>query len=158
MNSNIILIVLGEPNSTFLEVLFKYFISSNFKKNNKRVVLIGNKRLFYKQMEYLKYKININEIHDLKYAKKNFINLINVDYNFKKIFSKISSSSNKYIENCFNLAIKLIASNKLSKLMNGPISKSHFLKKRYLRQLLQQHNLYNPALVNLNNLLPQQNA
>ena len=70
MNSNIILIVLGEPNSTFLEVLFKYFISSNFKKNNKRVVLIGNKRLIYKQMEYLKYKININEIHDLKYAKK----------------------------------------------------------------------------------------
>tara|TARA_Y100000741_G_C18234917_1_gene551276 strand:+ start:380 stop:1342 length:963 start_codon:yes stop_codon:yes gene_type:complete len=131
MNSNIILIVLGEPNSTFLEVLFKYFISSDFKKNKKRIVLIGNKRLILKQMEYLKYKININEIHDLKYAKKKIINLINVDYNFKKIFSKISSSSNKYIENCFNLAIKLIESNKLSKLMNGPISKSHFLKKKY---------------------------
>ena len=32
MNINIILIVLGEPNSTFSEILFKYFKSKNLKK------------------------------------------------------------------------------------------------------------------------------
>ena len=45
MNSKIILIILGEPNSTFSEVLFKYFKSPNFKKNKNKIVLIGSKKL-----------------------------------------------------------------------------------------------------------------
>ena len=45
MNTNKILIVLGEPNSTFSEVLFKYFKSKSFKKNKKKIILIGNKFL-----------------------------------------------------------------------------------------------------------------
>ena len=49
MNNKIILIVLGEPNSTFSEILIKYFKSKNFKKNNKNVILIGNYELFKKQ-------------------------------------------------------------------------------------------------------------
>ena len=31
------------------------------------------------------------------------INIINIDYKFKKNFNKISKNSNTYIENCFNL-------------------------------------------------------
>ena len=33
MSTNKILIILGEPNSTFSEVLFKYFRSKFFKQN-----------------------------------------------------------------------------------------------------------------------------
>ena len=36
MNINTILIVLGEPNSTFSEILFKYFKSEKFKKFKKK--------------------------------------------------------------------------------------------------------------------------
>ena len=54
MNSNIILIVLGEPNSTFSEILFRYFKSNNFKKNTNRIVIIGSKKLFKEQMKILK--------------------------------------------------------------------------------------------------------
>ena len=36
MSSKIILVVLGEPNSTFSEILFKYFKSKKFKKNKKK--------------------------------------------------------------------------------------------------------------------------
>ena len=42
MNINHILIVMTEPKSIFLEILFKYFKSKNFKKKKKKYLLIGN--------------------------------------------------------------------------------------------------------------------
>ena len=131
MNSDIILVILGEPNSTFSEVLFKYFSSINFKKNKNRIILIGNSKLLLKQMKKLNYNFNVNEIINVKDYLKKSINILNVDYSFSKPFAKISGSSNKYIESCFNLAIKLIKLNKINKLINGPISKTHFLKKNF---------------------------
>ncbi len=131
MSSEIILIVLGEPNSTFSEVLFRYFKSKNFKNSKNRIILIGSKRLFEEQMKKLNYNFHINEITNLKKSLKKKINIINVNYMFKKPFSKITSSSNKYIENSFDLALKLIKSGNLNKMINGPISKKHFLKKKF---------------------------
>tara|TARA_A100001011_G_scaffold306122_1_gene320990 strand:- start:1742 stop:2707 length:966 start_codon:yes stop_codon:yes gene_type:complete len=131
MNSKIILIVLGEPNSIFSEVLFNYFKSNNFLRNKHRIILIGSKRLIQKQMERLNYSFYINEIFDIKNAKKKKINIINIDYKFIRPFTKISSSSNRYIEECFDKALQILKSCKLSKLINGPVSKSHFLKKKF---------------------------
>ena len=131
MNSKVILIVLGEPNSTFSEVLFKYFKSVKFKKNKNKIILIGSKKLLEEQMKKLNYKLYLNEINDIKKSQIMLINIINVDYEFKKVFSKITKSSNEYINECFELAIKLIKLNKLNKLINGPISKTHFLKKKF---------------------------
>ncbi len=131
MNTNIILIVPGEPNSTFSEILFKYFKSKNFKKNKNKIIIVGSKKLLERQMKFLKYKIYFNEILDAKKSKKHKVNIINVNYNFKKIFTKITDSSNKYINNCFSLALKLIKTNKINALINGPISKKNFLKKKF---------------------------
>ncbi len=131
MNSNTILIVLGEPNSTFSEVLFKYFKSKDFKKNKNKIIIIGSKKLFQNQMKKLRFNLKVNEIYKLKDSLLKSINIINVNYSFKKTFSKISSSSNKYIEDSFNIALKLIKQNNLKKLINGPISKTHFLKKKF---------------------------
>ena len=131
MNIDKILVALGEPQSTFSEILFKYFSSNNFKKINKKIILIGNKTLLKKQMKKLKYNLSFNEISELKNAKKKLINIINVDYKFKKTFTKISSSSNNYIRKCFNLSLKILNKNKSIAFINGPISKKHFLKKKY---------------------------
>ena len=131
MNTNTILVVLGEPNSTFLEVLFKYFKSYEFKKNKKKIILIGSSKLIQQQMKILKYNFRINEIDKINNYKSKFINVLNVEYKFKKAFTKITSSSNNYIEKCFNLATLLIKDNKLNKLINGPISKTHFLKRKF---------------------------
>ena len=49
MNIKVILIVLGEPNSIFSELLFKYFSSSKFKKKIKKIILIW-KKLIENQM------------------------------------------------------------------------------------------------------------
>ena len=131
MNIKIILIALGEPNSTFSEVLFKYFCSIKFKKTNKKIVLVGCKDLLQQQMKKLRYKLTLNEISNIKYSKSNEINIINVDYKFKKIFNKITSQSNEYIKNCFDLSFKIIKKNKSIGFINGPVSKKHFLKKKY---------------------------
>ena len=131
MNSNFILIILGEPNSTFSELLFKYFKSKNFKKSKDTIVLIGNNKLLKKQMKKLNYNILINEISDIKKAKKKIVNIINVEFKFKKTFTKITSSSNKYIEKSFSIGLKLLKLHNLNKLINGPVSKTHFLKKKF---------------------------
>ena len=131
MNYNIILIILGEPNSTFSELLFKYFKSKNFRNNKNKIVLIGNIKLLKKQMKKLNYNFLINEISDVKKSKEKTINIINVDFKFKQTFTKITSSSNKYIEKSFSIGLKLLKFYKLNKLINGPVSKTHFLKKKF---------------------------
>ena len=132
MKINKILIVLGEPQSTFSEILLKYFSSKEFSKNNKKIILIGSKILFQKQMKKLKFNFKLKKINNLKEAAIKELNILNVNYNNKNIFSKISSGSKKYISNCFKTALDLIKSNKKIILINGPVSKKHFLNKKYL--------------------------
>ena len=131
MNIDYIIIILGEPNSTFSEILGKYF--KNVKKLKRKIVIVGNKNLFEKQLKKLHYTINFKIINKLEQAKKSKVNLININYKFNKIFSNISNKSNKYIEDCFNTSLKIIKGcNNNVVLINGPISKKTFLKKKYL--------------------------
>ncbi len=134
MKINRIIIVLGEPNSTFSEILFKYFNSKEFFKNKKKIIIIGSVSLLEKQTKILKVKLinNFKIISNINDAQIKKINIININYNNKKKFSKISFNSRKYISNCFELALNLIKNNKETILINGPISKKYFLKKKYL--------------------------
>ena len=133
MNYKPILIVAGEPNSIFFEILFKALKSCKFKSP---IILIASYRLLKLQMKALKFnrKIKIiNQKNIEKYKLNNkILNLIDENYNTKIAFKKISGDSNKYIENCFNIAVNLIKSGYTNKLINGPISKKNFLKKKFL--------------------------
>ena len=131
MKVNKILIVLGEPQSTFSEILLKYFYSKEFSKNKKKIILIGSKSLFEKQMRKLKFNFNLRSINILNEAETNELNILNVNYKNQKIFSRISSDSKKYISNCFKIAFKLIKNNEKIALINGPVSKKYFLNKKY---------------------------
>ena len=84
MNIKYILIVLGEPYSTFSEIVGKYFIRK--KKFKQKVILIGNCNLLTKQLKKLNYFFELNEIKDINEAKNNTINIINIQLNFKKFF------------------------------------------------------------------------
>ena len=134
MRINKILIVLGEPHSIFLEILLKYFNSKEFTKNKKKIILIGSKSLFEKQIQISKinFKSRLKLINNIKEAKTKKINILNINYINKKNISKISSNSIKYISNCFDLAFSLIKNDKKTVLINGPISKKYFLKNKYL--------------------------
>jgi len=133
MNYSPILIVGGEPNSIFLEIFFKVL-----KKNKilNPIILISSNKLLSMQMKKLKFKKKIKLLNPLtldKYKLDNkSINLINVEYNTNKAFEKISTKSNTFIENSFNLAFKIIKKYKIHKFINGPISKKNFLNKKFL--------------------------
>ena len=131
MSTKYILIILGEPFSTFSEILGKYF--SKRTKSKKVIILIGNKKLFNDQLKKLKYKLELNEINNLRSAKKNIINFFNISFKYNKAFSKISIKSKKYIESCFDTALDIIKKNEDKFiLINGPVSKKAFLQKKYL--------------------------
>ena len=130
MNIKYIIIVLGEPYSTFSEIIGKYF--KKVKKFKKKIILIGNKSLIIKQLQKLNLSTSLNEVNDYKKAKKNVINIINVYFGYKKTFSNISIKSNRYIEKSFEKSLEIIRKEKKKcVLINGPISKKTFLGKRY---------------------------
>ena len=135
-NNNPLLIVLGEPNSIFSEILFKAYKKKIIQKFNRPIVVIGSENLLKLQMKFLKYSIKIQKINSFDFKKLNFnkkyINIFNVEYRFKKTFDKISNSSNKYINDCFKIAVKLLNEKSAFALINGPVSKTHFLEKKYL--------------------------
>ena len=128
-----ILIINGEPNSIFSEILFKSLKSLEPKHP---LIIISSYKLIKLQMKKLKYNFKIKLI-DTRNIKQNkldnkSINLINVEHDQKRAFDKISKRSNKFIENSFKLAFKLIKQQKIKKVINGPISKKNFLNKKFL--------------------------
>ena len=130
MNYKPIIIVAGEPNSVFLEIFFKFFKKKKFKSP---IIIICSYKLFLLQMKKLNFNFKVNILgKDLSKLnlKKNRINLMNVNYKTEKAFEKITSKSNKYIENCFILGIKLLKSGLSNKLINeehSSIEKPSFL-------------------------------
>jgi len=128
-----ILIVAGEPNSIFVEILIKSLKKNKFKSP---IILIISLRLFEKQIKKLNLKFPFNTIDKKKALTLTLsnkkINIIDINYDFKKPFEKISSKSNEYIIDTFDLALRLIKSGLTNKFINGPISKKFFLNKKFL--------------------------
>ena len=86
MNIEFIIIVLGEPYSTFSEIIGKYFNKN--KKIKKKIKLIGNTELLKKQLNKLNNLFPVNEIKNINEAKKSLVNIINVDFKFKYVLIK----------------------------------------------------------------------
>ena len=133
MNKEPIIIVAGEPNSIFLEIFFKSLKKQTYKSP---LIILASKELIQEQMKILGFTFeinvinkNFNEFYKLNNKK---INLIDIKYKFKNCFEKISNRSNSYIKKTFEIALKIIIKNKLSKFINGPISKKHFLNGKSL--------------------------
>ena len=128
-----IIIVAGEPNSVFFEIYFKAIRSKKFKSP---LILIASFNLMKLQMKNLNIKkkikclnfFNLNKYH----LNNNCINLIDIKYNQSKPYEKISIRSNDYITESFNFALKILKKKITYKFINGPISKKHFLNKKYL--------------------------
>ncbi len=128
-----ILLVHGEPNSIFLEIFFKAIKSKKYKNP---LLLICSVNLLKLNLKKFKFKkkiklINISEIKNVKLSNR-YLNVIDVNYNKKNKFSKISKNSNLYIKKSFEIAFKILRLKITNKLINGPISKKKFLDKRYL--------------------------
>ena len=133
MSFDPIIIVGGEPNSVFLEIFFKSFQKIKIKRP---IILISSENLVKLQMKKLNFNIKINtlKVDNLLKQKLNnrTINLIDIKYNSSKPFERISSKSNKFINESFKTAFNIIKIYKLNRLINGPINKKTFLNKSFL--------------------------
>ena len=133
MNYKPIIVLAGEPNSIFTEIFFKALNSQKFKSP---IILIGSHKLIKLQMNKLNMTKKIKLINLMNIKKDNLNNkniyLININYNQKKAFEKISPKSNIYIKKSFKVALEILKMKISNKFINGPISKKFFLKKKYL--------------------------
>ena len=129
MKSNPIIIVAGEPNSIFLEIFFKTIKTKKFKSPLVLICSLSVLKLHMKKLNFKK-KINIINISNMNNIILNnqSINLINVPYIQKPKLGKITSKSNNYIKESFEIALKVIKSGFSFKMINGPISKKLFKK------------------------------
>ncbi len=130
MNTKNIILVHGEPKSVFSEIIAKLFKSQ--KNLRSKIIFIGSQKLLKSQLDFLKYKIRLNSIENIKKAKQNVLNIINVDCKFQKPFELKKKLSNIYIKKCFEVALKITTKEKNLILINGPISKKSFLNKKFL--------------------------
>ena len=109
MNYKPIIVVAGEPYSVFLEIFFKSKKSNKFKCP---IILIASHRLLILQMKKLNFnfKINLIDKNQVNFNKldNKYINLINVNFNFKNIFGKISDKSNSYIDTSFKIGLEIL--------------------------------------------------
>jgi len=132
MNFKPILLVAGEPNSIFLEIFFKIHKKTHIKSP---MILIVSLKVLNLQMKKFNFNkkirsLNLKKMNSYKLDNKS-INVIDVKYEPKKTFEKISNKSKMYVENCFKIAINLIKSGYTDKFINGPISKKNFLDKKF---------------------------
>ena len=132
MKNKPIIIVSGEPNSVFIEILLK---TLKYKKFESPIILISSLKLLKNNLKKINFKkkINILNIKDVnnKKLKNNSFNLINVELRTNHNFNKISDQSRVFIEKSFDIGLNLINNNISHKLINGPISKKNFLDKKY---------------------------
>ena len=128
-----IAIIAGEPNSISSEIIFKFW---KYRKKfyHKPIIIIGNAKLLELQNKKLRYQIPIKKV-DLNFKKENLIGnklpVYDVKFNQNKPFQKISNKSNKYIFECFDVALMLSKKKKILGLINCPISKEFLFKKKY---------------------------
>ena len=154
-----LIIVAGEPYSIFSEIFLKLY-KKKIKKLKTPIILIISKKLFKKQMLKLKYSYRLNSITPDEILKikidNNFINLIDVNFKFSKTFDKISYKSSDYIKKCFNVALNILKKNEAIGLINGPVSKKFFLKKRHLgitEYLSKKNKVHSSVMLIFNNKL-----
>ena len=116
-----ILIISGETKSIFFEIFFK---SIKYKIYKSPLILIGSKKLLRKYMikNKISKKVKYCDYNLLKNKKfdNNSINIIDIEYKKENHFL--------YIKKCFDIAFKILKAGITNKLINGPISKTKFLK------------------------------
>lgn len=131
MSFNPIIIVGGEPQSIFIEIFIKAI--QKLKKIKKPIILISSEEILNKNMRKFKKNLKLNNLkEDFSNIRRKRINLINIDYkDFSFAKKKITSKSNKYLDNSFKKALTFLKKKKCSGLINGPISKKTFLNGKF---------------------------
>ncbi len=128
MNIKPIVIISGDPKSTFNEILIKT-LRNRFLRNIKfPIIIIGSKKLLENELKNLGVKIDFYKFNEQISLLKKKIYIIDIPIDYKKL---TPIKKNSYIEKSFKVGLKLISRINSLGLINGPVSKRTFLKGRY---------------------------
>jgi len=128
MKNKSIVIICGDPKSTFNEILVKSLKNKILKNIKFSVIIIGSKKLLINEFKKFKTKIHMHEFKSQTKLRKNNLYIIDIPLAQRKI-SLIEK--NKYISKSFTIGLKLLKKKSSFALINGPISKTTFLKGKY---------------------------
>ena len=122
--SNKIIIVAGDPNSVNSEIIFKAWKKID-NKIKKRIYLIANYNLIYKQYKKLRYKIKLIKIDNIEDSIiSTNIKVLDIPINFKNPFKVNINEASRYVVQSLNLAHSLANSKRVKAIINCPINKN----------------------------------
>ena len=128
MKNKSIVIVNGDPESTFNEILIKTLKNKVLRNLGFSIIMVCSEKLFKYELKRLNTRINFQKFKDNNSLSKNNIFIIDVPFDHKDLSVK---NKNFYIKKSFDVGLNLIKENNSLALINGPISKSTFLKGKY---------------------------
>jgi len=128
MKNKSIIIICGDPKSTFNEILIKT-LKNRFLKNLKfPLIIIGSKKLLENESKKLKTKLNLQKFDNQIRLRKKNIYIVDIPLDQKKLSL---TKKNKFITKSFEIGLNLLENKNSLALINGPISKTTFLKGKY---------------------------
>ena len=128
MKNKSVVIICGDPESTFNEILIKTLKNKIYKKSKFPVIIVCSEKIFENELKKMKTKINFQKYENQINLRKNRIYIIDIPLK-KGNLSLIKK--NEYIKKSFDVGLNLLKKNNLLVLINGPISKTTFLKGKY---------------------------
>ena len=128
MKNKPIVIVCGDPKSTFNEILIKTLKTKVLKNMKSPLIIIGSKKMLEKELMKFKIKVILHKFESQTNLSKNNLYIIDIPLNQKKLSL---NEKNKYIAKSFEIGLNLLNKQNSFALINGPISKTTFLKGKY---------------------------
>ena len=126
MKNKPILILAGDPKSIFFEIFFKFLKKE--KKLKSPLILVASNIILKNEMRKFKFSKKIRFINSQNLEKNklnnNTINLIDIPYNL--------GQKKNYLKECFDISCKILKTGFTNKFINGPITKTDFLNKKFL--------------------------
>ena len=128
MKDRPIIIICGDPESTFNEILIKTLDDKTLKNTKFPIVIIGSKKLLEYELKKTKKNISFLKLDEQLGLNRNKIYIIDIPLDFKKM---TLIKKNLYIKKSFEVGLKFVDKVNSLALINGPISKKTFLKGKY---------------------------
>lgn len=128
MKDRPIIIICGDPESTFNEILIKTLDDKTLKNTKFPIVIIGSKKLLEYELKKTKKNISFLKLDEQLGLNRNKIYIIDIPLDFKKM---TLIKKNLYIKKSFDVGLKFVDKVNSLALINGPISKKTFLKGKY---------------------------
>ena len=128
MKNKSVIIICGDPRSTFNEILIKTLKKKISKNIKYPIIIICSKKLFINELKKFKTTINFQDFDSQKNSLEKKIYFVDIPLDYKKLSE---AKKNLYISQSFNVALNLIKKSNSYALINGPVSKTTFLKGKF---------------------------